>query len=192
MRKLQLLFIALVISLGLSAQEVGDGKLGVKAGLSFASITNTNNSRITPNFGVTYEQRISQSLALSPELMFSAQGSKLRDYDVTDKINIAYINVPLIIKYYVTDMVSIDFGPQVGIMVASETKYDDGETVTKTDITSVTNNIDLSLAMGLTYSFNEKVYVSLRYNLGVVNVLDKDIFGPNKNRVFQIGLGYKF
>ena len=61
----------------------------------------------------------------------------------------------------------------------------------KTDIDHL-NTVDLSFAMGLSYDFNMGLVVSARYNLGLTNVIEKDIVGNNQNRVFQLSAGWKF
>lgn len=51
---------------------------------------------------------------------------------------------------------------------------------------------DLSFALGVSYEPDSRLVMSARYYLGITNVFDADAFGSNnKNRVFQLSLGYK-
>ena len=87
--------------------------------------------------GLFMEYRFSDKFSLAPEIVFAAQGGKNKgvvinpenmppygtapygsEFKYADYIyNLNYINVPVMLKYYVTPALSIDFGPQLGINV---------------------------------------------------------------------------
>ena len=92
-------------------------------------------------------------------------------------------------KYYATEALSIEVGPQVGFLVNAELE-ELGETY---DIEEDTNGVDFSLNFGLGYKLASGINFSARYNLGLSNVFDfEDQDLDVKNSVFQFSIGYFF
>ena len=91
-------------------------------------------------------------------------------------------------KYYATEALSIEVGPQVGFLINSEEEFE-GETFDTKDITS---NVDFGLNFGLGYKLASGLNFSARYNLGLSNVDDSDFDVEIKNSVFQFSVGYFF
>lgn len=192
-----LLVAALMVVATINAQEVGSGKFGLKAGASVTFVTNSDaDARMSYYGGATYEYRLSSLIALSPELIFSAQGGESEtSYTAlgttvvaSTNLNLAYLHIPLLAKFYLGDKFSVDLGPQVGFLLSAKSKAD-GVSTKITDC----NTFDLSIAFGMTYNFMDCFYANARYNLGVTNIADADILGENyKNGVFQLGVGFKF
>ncbi len=190
MKKLLSLLVALVVFTTLSAQTVGSSRFGAKLGFNLANITQSNmNSRGTFNMGLTYENRLTGLLAISSELVYSAQGAKDRVNDVTTKITLDYINIPLLVKIYPVYFVSIETGPQLGVLLSSRYKIitDDSKTSTKLSAVSNPSALDLAWAFGINLDVSSEVYLNLRYNVGITNVIDKE-----RNSVAQLGVGMRF
>lgn len=102
-----------------------------------------------------------------------------------------YLNIPVLARLYVWDKFTVDLGPQLGFALNAKARIKEGDTKVKSKIDDL-NTVDLSLAMGVSYEFDMGLLVSARYNLGLTNVFDKDAVGStNKNRVFQLSVGYK-
>jgi len=94
-------------------------------------------------------------------------------------------------KYYATEALSIEVGPQVGFLVNAEEEFE-GETF---DIDEGTHGVDFSLNFGLGYKLASGINFSARYNLGLSNVFDFEGEGQDvdvKNSVFQFSIGYFF
>lgn len=216
MKKL-LLFIALAIAgqTYLSAQEFG---LGAKAGVNFANIGGDDydgKSKTGFHVGLVAEFMLTDRFGIQPEVLYSTQGTKIEEsgtefgmsYNIEAKQNLDYINVPVLVKYYFTDALSLEFGPQIGFLVKGEQDYTmsfDGETESgKEDIKEYVKSTDFGLAAGLGYKFNGGLFVNARYVLGLSNINDEnqeiddilDEFSSAskiKNNVFQISLGFMF
>ncbi len=133
--------------------------------------------------------------ALAPEVLFSTQGG---DFDVSESENdyvanrsitvrTNYINVPVMLKYYVKPNLSIDFGPQVGFNIYSKYTVDEEESAH--NLSSVTNAVDFGVGAGITYRLTSHAFAQARYNLGLTKVFD---FDNSKNSTFHIALGYSF
>lgn len=188
-------------------------KLGVKAGLNISSLTideNELNSSDKTGFtaGVMVEIPMAKNFSLQPELLYSQQGTKITfsDQEVTNShykstIRLHYLNIPVMLKYYVIKGFSVQAGPQIAILLKANNKYQDNflgyENKESFDLKKYSTGIDTSVNFGLGYQFKDKFYTDARYAISYSNVFkegDANHFINNdmKNRVFQITLGYFF
>ena len=78
-------------------------------------------------------------------------------------------------------------GPQIGFAVSS--KYKDGDI--EYDYGDVTETVDVSWAVGVSYLFPEGIGFDARYNHGLTDVYEPGSY-EIRNRVFQIGVFYQF
>ena len=183
MKKLLLVTVMTFFGLAnLFAQEV---EFGVKGGLNFASISGDNTGDIDPvtsfNFGVMSEIPISEKFSFQPELMYSGQGYSIGD----DTVELSYLNLPLMGKYYVTKGLSLEVGPQIGFLLAADNEG--------TDVKDSFNSVDLGVNFGVSYKLDNGLYFGLRYTLGLSDINDLDGFNDkNQNGVFQFSVGYFF
>mgnify|MGYP000008374158 CR=1 FL=1 len=160
-----------------------DFQLGAKAGINFAQINGDNTNDFDPitefHFGMVAEVPLSDSFSFQPEVLFSGQGYSLDD----DIINLDYVNIPFLAKYYVTKGLSIEAGPQLGFLVSAKNE--------NTDVKEFFNKTDLSLNIGLGYKLGSNINFAVRYNLGLSDINDLDGFSDKyKNGVVQVSIGY--
>lgn len=212
MKKYILICCTLFFSATITAQTE-KVKLGVKAGLNLASLTfdeSELNSSDKSGFtaGLMVEIPLTKKFSIQPELLYSQQGTKtsFSDQDVTNShykstINLNYLNIPVMLKYYVLKGLSLQAGPQIGILLKANNKYQDNflgyENHESFNLKEYSTGIDTSVNLGLAYQFKDKFYTDLRYNISYSNVFkegDANHFINNdmKNRVFQISIGYFF
>ncbi|MFV0565153.1 MAG: porin family protein [Flavobacteriaceae bacterium] len=213
MKKVNVLLIVIFsMALTLSAQEI---KIGAKAGANLSSLTGDVDgvkSKIGFHAGGMVEIPVSGQFYVQPELLFSAQGYKVDSNDAVGTMN--YLSLPVIGKYYVTDNLSIEAGPQIGYLLSANVKIDDDDddgiiidqtklkmsgkkaaaaasSSTKQDTKDYFKSIDFSLGFGLGYKFDLGINVSARYNLGLSNISD-DSEESLKTSVFMFSIGYYF
>ncbi|OIV39775.1 porin family protein [Flavobacterium johnsoniae] len=212
MKKYILMCCTLFFGMTITAQTE-KVKVGVKAGLNLAALTfdesELNSSNKTGfTAGVMIEVPLAKNFSLQPELLYSQQGTKISfsDPDVTNSqfkstIDLNYLNIPVMLKYYVVKGLSIQAGPQIGILLKANNKYQDNflgyENKETLNLKEYSTGIDTSVNFGLGYQFKDKFYTDLRYNVSYSNVFkegDANHFINNdmKNRVFQITIGYFF
>jgi len=174
-------------SLTVSAQHVHP-HFGVKGGLNIANLNLESDADLSSKasfyLGALAHLHISQHFAIQPELMYSGQGAKYGETD--DKINLNYINLPILAQYMTGSGFRLQTGPQVGALVSAKVK-DDGNS---TDIKDEYKKIDFSWVFGASYVSNSGLGIDARYNLGLSNINDGD--SKIQNRVFQVGLFYQF
>ncbi len=163
-----------------------DVTFGVKAGLNLATLTVENTDvKAGYHVGAMAEIKLNDKFSIQPELLFSAQGTKYNEGN-EDKNILSYINLPIMGKYYVTEGLSLEVGPQIGFLVNAETEFD-GEYF---DIEN-TNTIDFGVDFGLGYKLDSGLNFSARYNYGLTN-FNSDSDFVAKNSVFQFSVGYFF
>lgn len=190
-------------------------KIGVKAGLNIASLTFDENeleSSQKTGFtaGIMAEIPLAKNFSVQPEVLYSQQGMKFSysDIDVANSsykstINLNYLNIPVMLKYYVLKGLSVQAGPQIGILLKSNNKYQDNflgyDNHENYNLSDYTNAFDTSVNLGLGYQFKDKFYVDLRYNISYSDVFKEANSNGNyvinsdmRNRVFQITIGYFF
>ncbi len=196
-----------------NAQDV---KFGVKGGLNVATLTGdieNASSKIGFHVGGFAEIKISEKFAIQPELLYSTQGAKRDFSEVFDgdaistdaKINLAYLNIPIMAKFYVADKFSLEAGPQIGFLMSAKRDVTESATIDgifyseseKTDVKDFMKSIDFGVNFGAGYDFTENLSAGLRYNLGLSNI--NDVKGDDdannsktKNSVFSLSVGYKF
>lgn len=181
----------------------GNINFGAKAGLNLATLTgDAENADMKAGFhiGGMAEISINEKFSVQPELLFSTQGAQeditffngVEDQTENVKYNFSYINLPVMAKYYVTEALSLEAGPQIGFLVDSKAKSN-GETVDADELLGDLSTIDFGLNFGFGYKLDSGLNFSARYNLGLSNISDvSDSDFEFKNSVFQFSIGYFF
>ncbi len=135
-----------------------------------------------------------KNLSLQVELIYSEQGNT---YDFTafistDEIN--QINMPIVLKKpIITDFYGV-LGGYIGHVIHAKEKYSDSSN--KFEIEGY-KNVDAGFIFGLEYQFNFGLFLETRYLFGIADISKVSypssfIEHEYKNRLFQLGLGYRF
>ena len=177
---------------------------GPKVGVDYTHWWGKNindESALNYQAGVFMEYRFSNKFAIAPEVVFATHKRPKMEWvdgfyhdpaiDGTTTYQTNYINIPVMFKYYVTPSLSIDLGPQFGFKVYD--RYTDKWEERGKEVTEKHNmgnrSLDFGLGLGATYNFNEKVFVQLRYTLGLVPLYKG---GNARNGNAQLSIGYRF
>jgi hypothetical protein len=195
MKKIVFLFLAAMALATANAQI----QFGVKGGLNLANVSvsgdNGGNSySMKPDFhiGALVSIPAFSTFTIQPELVFSGQGSKVKDNDPADPsgtFNFQYLNVPVLLKYNASCGFFAETGPQFGILLSANAKQG-GNSV---DIKSSLKSSDFDWVFGAGYILPVNVGFDVRYNLGLQNLESNTSTGGSiKNGVFQIGVFYMF
>ena len=180
----KLLFAAAIAAFTMTS--VNAQQFGAKAGLNMATVVgdNTDNNKMLTSFhvGAVAEFEINDQFSFQPELVYSMQGTKveytLLGQEIESSIEISYINIPLMAKYYVTEELSLQAGPQIGFLMSAELKSGSTTSDMK-DETKMDNGL----------------FFDARYNLGLSDLADERADGDDdkmSNAVIQLSIGYNF
>ena len=206
MKKVFVLIAVAIVGMSTMAQVQFGFKVGVDAtnfwGKGFTPTTSTSgypyfvNHDMKFNYqaGLLMEYKFSPKFAIAPEVVFATQGGKLEFDNPTMSAsrreityNLNYINVPVMLKYYLSPAFSIDLGPQVGFNVYSKEKFDVGDPYDRKDFTKA---VDFGVGLGGTYNLTDNAFIQARYTMGMTKVFKSEMDCKNGN--IQLAFGYKF
>jgi len=176
--KTLLLTIALLTAPFILSAQLG---LGIKAGANFANLNTDsyNTSSITSfHVGLYANINFSESWSVTPEVLWTDQGAEL---DNGDKFETDYIAVPLMLRWRIIDLISIEAGPQFNFL----TKAESGGVDIKDDITDPSYNAAFGALIHLPLGLNGGV----RYIVGLTD-LSKDEDVELKDQTFQVYIGW--
>ena len=181
-------FTLLVFALLLSTSSFSQGiDLGIKAGATFANLTNVTDASTKTGFvgGAFVTIKFSDKIAIQGDLLYSQQGVEL---DV-DKINLDYINFPLVLKYYIIKRINIQAGPQFGTVINDSLGGFLGSNI---DF----NSFDVTGVVGIGVDLPLNFRITGRYGFGLSDISFSDndfsIDTNSKNSVFSLTAGFSF
>lgn len=189
-----LIISCIIFSCSLQAQTT----FGLKGGVNFPSwkvslngVDINTSSSTTYMIGSFLNYPLSDNVSIKPELLYQVMGSK---YD-TSSIVQNYIAVPVLFKFDITDLLFVEAGPQLGILLGASAKSD--TTVKKSDFKST----DFQFIFGGGIKLTQNIHSGFRYGYGLSNILSSNntsLFqgeGMNatlKNNSLSVFLSYAF
>lgn len=179
MKKVILLVVFLSTITTLQAQTL---QFGIKAGINYANYTGSDvNTDAITNFhaGLVSEIKIFKHFSIQPELLYSTQGAEIDNLGEQFKNELGYISIPVLAKFYLTDDLSLELGPQASFLLSERNEVEAGDS----------NTFDFAVAGGLSYKLGKHFFVQGRYGLGLTEPKrDADV----KNSVVQASVGFMF
>ena len=162
--KMKKIILTVIAVLGFAFANAQKVEFGAKAGLNLANLigdVQNNSTRVGFLVGTFAEIKVAQKFSIQPELLYSTQGLK---YD-GGKLLLDYLNVPVLVKYYVESKFSLEAGPQIGFLLSAKDKFDGKSVSREVDTKDEYEKIDFGLNFGLGYNLTEKLSIGARYNL---------------------------
>jgi hypothetical protein len=188
---MKILSITLIAALLAAADATAQVNFGLKGGLNFYNLNtdpdNELDAKIGFHLGALAHIHLSDQFAFQPELVYSAQGAKSDANGDDMKLNLNYINIPLLFQYMFDNGFRLQAGPQFGILASAKAKSGDASI----DVKDSFNTLDVSLPLGVGYVTPSGFGIDARYNFGLSNI-NEDDDSKARNRGFQIGVFYQF
>lgn len=127
--------ITLLLLMGIygAVQAQNDLKYGVKAGLNLSSIVGKGSAEDSKmktgyHFGVLGRTELTEILEVQAELLFSSQGVRLSDTELSPESGrrqvFNYLNIPLLVRYGINESLTLEGGPQLGFLLSAKRKWD--------------------------------------------------------------------
>jgi len=163
-----------------------DNSYGVRLGANLSSISsddipeNLEDSRFGVVVGFFAEYAINYKWSIQPEFQYSSKGNDDKS------LRVDYLQLPVFAKYYVTDLINLHIGPQVGLKIW---EWEDN-TALETNF----NTFDFSAVGGIGFNLSENFYADIRYGFGLSNIIDDEDIPEGfegSNRSIQLSFGYK-
>jgi hypothetical protein len=208
----KLLFTSIILFIYSSSKAQGSLDFGLKGGFNFANIKtdNTiqdNKSILGIQFGGFLEYKISEKFGLQPELLLSTQGTTttFENSSSNSKVNLTYLNLPIMAKYYLTDKINFEAGPQIGFLLLAKQEINSTSSYYDSNNNLITwnsnyvdkskhqfNTIDLGFNLGANYKVTKDLAANLRYSIGLTNINNPSYTDHiDKNRVLSLAICYK-
>jgi hypothetical protein len=188
MKKVLSTFIFLcALSAGVFAQSISGG---VKAGLNLANQTYSGGGYTSsPSFrpslhaGGYLTLMFTKHLGLQPEVLYSGEGAKSGN----QSYKMSYINIPILVRFNVNDLLSFHAGPQVGLLTSAKYDYGSGTQDVKDNFKSS----NISLAAGATVDLPFGLNFTLRFIQGISDINNTSSSTKVHNYGLQVSAGYK-
>jgi hypothetical protein len=177
---------AILISGSVHAQHVN---IGIKGGLNVFNIHNDNgvkyDAKTGLHLGLLGHIHLDKEWAVQPEIVYSSQGAKYNFANSETRVNLDYINVPVLLQYMFDNGFRFEAGPQVGFLINAKTGN-------KIDVIDNYKSIDFGLGLGIGYiKPSTGLGIDARYNLGLSDITENNSV-KSTNRGFQLGVFYQF
>ncbi|HCN49530.1 MAG TPA: PorT family protein [Chryseobacterium sp.] len=179
---------------GMNAQ-----KLGFHAG-AFVNIPISKQFSFQPE--VLYNQMGARDVAYSTEVTSGATTVKTKG---ESKVTMNYISVPLMLQMRPTDKFYVEAGPEFSYFINGKTNSEATVSTTTGGVTTTTsqshkndidkdniNKFNFGLGLGLGYDVTNNIGISARYTNSLTKIDKSRPAAENNNRVFQLGVNYKF
>lgn len=184
-----ILTVAAVFAFGFAnAQDV---KFGVKAGLNVSNFTgdvSNAKSRIGYQVGGLVDIKVSDKFSVQPELVYTSLGAKDDSFGTSVTVNVDYLAVPVMARYYVADKFSLEAGPQIGFLLSAKVKAD-GDSA---DVKDSFESTDFGVNLGAGFDFTENLSAGIRYTVGISNIAKDSGNDKVHNSNLAFALAYKF
>lgn len=192
-KKLCLVLLVLISTNLLAQNEI---KFGAKAGVNltgFHTGQSANTYNVLFNIGGLAELQLSNMFSLHVEALYNKKGGLYhvmtpQFFSIDTKLD--YIDIPIQAQFEFIKNLSIDFGPQIGFLINSKGEVVNSRNNNRQEVEfNNMNKIDLALNGGLTFRFNENLFLQARYSYGLTEIFDNEQY---KNSVTSLSLGYFF
>ncbi len=182
--KKKVLCIAILLIFGTLVSSAQDASFGIRVGANYSSISSDDipedleDSRLGIVVGFLAEYPITEKLSIQPEFQFSSLGNE------DEALRVNYLQLPVFIKYNISEMFNVHIGPQAGIKVW---EWEDNN-----GIEANFETFNFAAVVGFGANLTENFFVDLRYGFGVSNIIEDDITDAEGNtRNIQLSVGYK-
>lgn len=195
--KKNLVFLLSFLLMGIFAQAQAGFRLGVKAGANLNKISGQSfNSGydLSYHLGGFAEIDITKKWGIQPELVWSqSKTTRATGFNpiyqniltpgADQQINLDYILIPILLRYNVGKMITLNVGPQFGILINQNNNLlVNGQDAFKKG--------DLSMVFGGQINLTAlRIYG--RYNIGLKNINDIDSNEKWTNQQIQLGIGIR-
>lgn len=195
MKKVGISILLIWIFTTAASAQLGISK-GLIGGLNMASLSGADVSGDAKGVtgyaaGLYVEINIPGPFSIEPEALYSIKGSKIAIGSLTFTNNYAYVDIPVLLKYYLPIPLVRTYlyaGPSYSILLSAKSKREgSGVTSSETDVKDGMSANDLGAVVGLGVGFSS-LRVDARYSLGL-STIDKNGTFKMYNRVAAVYVG---
>lgn len=195
------IFLVLILSaISFAGFSQAQFAIGLKGGLNLSKFSihesaAQNVANRTGYHGGAFALIKIASFGIQPEVLFSKQGTNFTYNSTNYKANFDYINVPVMIKFYLPLGLNLQAGPQFGFLTVDDLKAAVSGQSPQDVAANFKKKKDTSLAFGAGWDLPFHLTIDARYVVGLSDMqFQASATQPVsfKNKVVQISVGYKF
>ncbi len=190
MKKAVIFTSTLFLIFTVKAQET---YFGIKGGVNVSTLHFDDNtsadSKVGFHVGGLAHIHASNQWAIQPEVIYSLEGVRQSFTGNNNKAitNLSYINVPVLLQYFIHNGFRLEGGPQIGFLLKAKRKIGNVSEDEK-DFKSTA----FSIPLGVGYLTATGVGFDVRYVFGLSNINDIESGPTIQSNVFQLGIFYQF
>lgn len=189
----------LILTTIVSVSQAQGVRLGVKAGANLNKISGksfNDGFDLSYHFGGFLEIDFNKKWGIQPEVLWSQSTSKPSSFstvystsvnpllDGNQQIKLDYLSIPLLLRYNIGGILSLNAGPQFSILLKKDkTLLQNGQSAFKDG--------DFAMVAGAQLNF-KFLRIYGRYNIGLQNINDIDNKDKWTNQQIQAGIGFRF
>ncbi len=219
-KSLFVLTLVMLLAISAMAQDPVKGLTGAgfKAGVVMAKMSGDNIDMFEEELGVDagnlmgfavggfIEYSLSPTFAIQPEVLYNTKGMKFEEGDVSEKITLTYMQIPVLLKFNIPTAGNFDpfiyAGPSVGILLSAKDKLEGTDEDYDEDIKDSFKSTDFSAVLGLGAGIpmgtSGQLTFEFRYDMGLTNVAEdivvdtETIAGDAKTQSMGFLIGFSF
>ncbi|WMJ73067.1 porin family protein [Cytophagaceae bacterium ABcell3] len=145
-----------------------DNYVGIRAGVNYTGLTESpfgfgQSGQITPNIGIYSESRFFNSIYLVWEANYSGKGGDFEDEISEGELNLSYLDMPLMLAWYPTQTLGLQFGVLPSFFLAGNYSRPEGfEGGDATDL--LFHRMTVGLVLGVNLRVTDAINVDFKYN----------------------------
>lgn len=188
-----LFFLGLSILLLQSCATQKPLEARVSAGAGYSKINGGSSWEPTIGGAANVDMKIplSTNSSVIAGLGVSFQGSKYEDTyysgPITGKVDLTYINLPVLYSYQLTNGIFFEAGVQPGLLISAKDKYNG----ISYDFKDFVSSFELGIPVGGGFRFKNGIGLGLRVIPGILN-LDETGSGTDRNFLGMFMVSYSF
>ncbi|MCQ2132528.1 MAG: PorT family protein [Bacteroidaceae bacterium] len=195
MKKILSIAVALMMSAAAFAQTsivphvgVGYGHVADMKGTDITGDDIDYGAGVSINIGADIVQQISDNFSVSGGLNYNyfegtEEKIKFLGQEVKNVLKLGFLDIPLLAHYNFTSHFGAFAGLQPSFLLSAKND--------KLDIKDNCKSFQLSVPLGLEYTFNEPIVLGAQVNLPLTKLNDDDIL-DQKFTLFMLKVGYRF
>ena len=177
------IFFAVLFLLSTTKAEAQRAEFGLRFMPTFSSfeLKTSSGSTVkgTANFGFGAGAflgfNITDHVGIQGEVIYSASSQKYKELDIERKVDLKYVNIPLLLSLNTGKTKAINLnivaGPQIGISVGSSLRISGGDITSSPNAVLAVKKGDLGFAYGAGFDFGINSARTIRLGLGYRGVL---------------------
>ncbi len=189
-----MLFSSIAMLLFTVAANAQGFRAGIKLGANGTKIDGQSfeaGYKLSYQAGVFFEADFNKKFGIQPEVLFgqttsrtvSGLGAVTTNLNSSQDVNLNYLSIPILLRYNVGKIVSLNLGPQYSILLNKDnTVLQNGQQAFKSGDFAMVGGVQLNFSVLRIYG---------RYNVGLSNINDLDNKEKWKSQQLQLGLGFK-